>query len=367
MAMTRDQLAETGITSRKVLLVYTGYSTFVQADHEMLASFSQVTPYNFRPVKGPLATIRELVRQLFFLFSRWKQYDLIFIWFADTHAFLPVWYGRMRKIKTAVVIGGFDAVSIPEIKYGLYCSNRVRQFLGRFSVRNATVLLPVDGSLVENTNYFADKKGKGLPVGINYFVPGIRGKVLVLPTGYDADFWKPVEGIRRKNSVVTVGSIIHWQRWYLKGCDFFTQIAVQIPDMDFHIYGAGDTLLAELKKTKLPHNLHLHGFVLTKELPAIYSSHQIYAQLSLSEGLPNVLCEAMLCGCIPVGSDVNGIPGVIGDKELIVDEFNIPKAVTAIYHAKMLAENNNKQFRNRIVEKFPLTNRKVNLSLLIQS
>ena len=354
------------VKQKKILLIYLNYSSFVRTDYENLSLFCHVTKYHFKAGKDALTLAFQFLKQLFYLLFNAFRFDFLLIWFADTHAFLPVLLGKLFRKKTGLVIGGFDAVSIPDLKYGLYCANKPRQFLGKYAIRNATFLLPVDSTLVENTNYFADNSGKGFPVGVRYFVKDIRGKILVIPTGFDPDFWKPVEGIKRNDSVVTIGSIPDMKRWHLKGCSFLTLIAAEIPEFSFHIYGVSDNMMVELRKHQLPGNVYLHGWVTTEELPAIYSSHMIYAQLSLSEGLPNVLCEAMLCGCIPVGSDVNGIPGVIGNQNLIISEMKTEKAIAAVRYAWSLADQKSELFRNRIIEKYPPENRPIALRSIIE-
>ncbi len=342
---------------KKLILIYLNYSSFVSSDFVNLSLFSQVTRYHFKTGEGLFSLALQMMKQFIYLLFNIYRYDFLLIWFADTHAFFPVLTGKIFGKKTAIVIGGFDAVSIPDMKYGLYCANKPRQVLGKFAIRNATYLLPVDGSLIENTNFFADQSGKGLPVGIRHFVKGIRGKIRVVPTGYDPDFWKPVAGVQRHPSVVTVGSIPDMKRWHLKGCSFLVRIAAAIPELSFHIYGVSDKMRVELEPLQLPGNVYLHGLVSPEELPAVYSSHLIYAQLSLTEGLPNVLCEAMLCGCIPVGSDVNGIPGVIGNKNLIIKEMNVRQAIDTLVYARSLADRCGDHFRSRIIEKFPQVNR----------
>jgi len=358
MAMTGNVITETGDSYRKVLLVYTNYSSFVQADHEMLASFSEVSLYHYRPVKGAFSTLRELLRQLLFLITRRKRYDLILIWFADTHAYLPVSFGRWCKIKTAVVIGGFDAVSFPHLKYGLFCSNPVRQYFGKYVLRNANYLLPVDASLVENLNIYADVTGKGIRQGIKTFVSGIRGRIIPTPTGYDPERWKNNPAVPRKNSVVTVGSVNSGLRWVLKGGDFLALVAREMPDTEFHIYGVSEKMIQDLKQEEMPENLSLHGFTLSGDLPDIYSRHAVYAQFSLSEGLPNALCEAMLCGCIPVGSHVNGIPEAIGDTRLITGKKEVQEAVCVIRAAQAISLIRTDRYRNRIMGLFPQERRK---------
>lgn len=364
MAMTGDPIKERAVATRKVLLVYAAYSTFVQADHVLLSSMGEVSPYHYRPAKGALSTMRELIRQVFFLLSRGKRYDLILTWFADSHAFLPVWYGRLRKINTAIVIGGFDAVSFPELKYGLFCSNRIRQFLGKSALRNAGYLLPVDATLVENINRYADDNGEGIRQGFLTFVSGIRGKIITTPTGYDPDWWNFDPACTRKNSVLTAGSVTNWQRWYLKGCDLLLSAARSMPDTEFHVYGISEPMTAEIRKMEIPRNFFLHGFSDREQLREAFCQHTVYAQFSLSEGLPNALCEALLCGCIPVGSEVNGIPGAIGDDRLTIGKKDVSEAIKVIRLAQELAPTKTDRYRKRIIELFPTEKRRNTFSIL---
>ena len=51
-----------------------------------------------------------------------------------------------------------------------------------------------------------------------------------------------------------------------------------------------------------------------KELVNIYNSYKYYILPSFFEGMPKTLLEAMACGCICIGTDVNGINEVIRDK-----------------------------------------------------
>jgi glycosyltransferase involved in cell wall biosynthesis len=80
----------------------------------------------------------------------------------------------------------------------------------------------------------------------------------------------------------------------------------------------------------------------------------VYAQFSITEGLPNVVCEAMLAGCIPVGSNVGGIPELIETTGILINERSPEIAKKAILDAYNLYENDNSfglQCRKYIVEK----------------
>ena len=90
------------------------------------------------------------------------------------------------------------------------------------------------------------------------------------------------------------------------------------------------------------------------ELPAVLASHAYYIQASIAEGLPNALCEAMLCGCIPMGSNVFAIPHVIGDTGVIFNERSEESFVAAIQELVSRTDLTGERCRERIQRMFPV-------------
>ncbi len=350
---------------KRILLIYTKYSSFVKTDFEILSKAARVDKYQFKPKTG-FAGFKEIFKQFLFLFYNGWKYDIFYIWFADYHSFLPVLFPRIFRKKSLVVIGGFDAVAIPYLNYGLFCSNKIRQFVGKYSIRNANYVCPVDESLIENTNYYALTDKNGLPVGVKKFVKGIKGEIISIATGYDVNFWQPNPKLIRKKSVLTVGYINDWKRWKLKGCDLIQEIASKMPHLEFHIYGLTDNFMLEVQQNTLPQNLFLHKKINIKELPDIYSQHKIYAQFSLSEGLPNVLCEAILCGCNPVGSNVNGITNIILNKKLVLYHKDLKKATKVIENALKVQNEEFLIQQNYILKMFNIDKRRKAIYELIK-
>ena len=72
--------------------------------------------------------------------------------------------------------------------------------------------------------------------------------------------------------------------------------------------------------------------------------------------IPNSVCEAMLCGCLPIGSRVFGIPDIIGNTGIL---FDTEKDLDQIKDYIMLdtGEKESKFARNRIISKFDISRR----------
>lgn len=76
-----------------------------------------------------------------------------------------------------------------------------------------------------------------------------------------------------------------------------------------------------------------------------------YLQLSLTEGFPNALIEAMACGCIPIVSSVGAMPEIVGQtgrvlkKKNIADLNEIIRSLVVAYTTEMVHD-----VRNRAVK-----------------
>jgi glycosyltransferase involved in cell wall biosynthesis len=103
-------------------------------------------------------------------------------------------------------------------------------------------------------------------------------------------------------------------------------LARKFSDCSFTIVGLSDDVAAKLGP--LPANLVIHRFMPQEQFMSLMAESRYVLQLSVSEGFPNALCEAMLCHCIPVGSAVGPVPSIIGDTGYIIENPD-PEYLTA--------------------------------------
>jgi glycosyltransferase involved in cell wall biosynthesis len=269
---------------------------------------------------------------------------IIYIWFADYHSLLPVLFAKVFNLKSYLVLAGYDVVSIPKLHYGSFKSP-IRTFFSKYSIKYTSLNLAVVDSVAKD----AIKK-----------VP--QAKIKILYTGYDKNEFFPA-GLEKEKIVLTVATGNTLQRVKIKGIDVFCKLAKEMPKYFFIIIGLGTE--AKHKLGNLPNNLKVIGKVPQKKLLIFYQKAKVYAQFSMTEGLPNVVCEAMLCECIPVGFNVGGIPIAIGDAGFISDGKDIHKLMAIIDQAMNADPNLGKKARKRIINKFPIEQRERMLKNLL--
>ncbi len=348
---------------KTVLLLYTNYSTFVAKDFEILKRKYNVITYEFKPQKKLSAMLFQLIKQLFFIIGNITRVDIVYSWFADFHSLIPFVFARLLKKKTIVIVGGFDAVSIPSLKYGLFHKKDLRQRFGVWTYKLSDYILPVDESLIDSMNYYAD--AKGLKVGVKAYVPGLKAIFKSIPTGYNPNNWI-VSNEKRTNSVIAFGYAGNMQKFVGKGYDFIIEVAKQMPDINFHLISIRDKM-KDYAKGIAPSNVTITDSLPQDRLLEELSKNKVYALLSMSEGLPSSLCEAMLCGCVPVGTNVGGIKNVIGNCGFVINKKNVNEAVNAIRKALDVDEDFAKCGRKRISEILPIDLREKELIKILEA
>jgi len=310
---------------QSILFVYVNYSSFVKADLEILSTFANVTKYQFKPGKGIFKTGIEVLKELIFLIFNGFKFDSVFVWFGDYHSMLPVLFAKTFRKKSFVVIGGYDVSTLSEYKYGSF-SNPIRAFFTRNTFRFVDICFPV-----------ADALRKKL------LVINPKAKAETIATSVDAEKFNFREYERPKR-VITVSGTENHQRLMVKGLDRFRELATYLPEFEFILIGATDSVKSHFEP--LPANLTLLPPQQFDQLTQHYEQASFYAQLSRSEGLPNALCEGMLCGCIPVGTNVGDIQITIGSTGLTIDNWKPEVLVDFIR-----LNHNNSQLRNQARER----------------
>jgi len=262
---------------------------FIKRDLELISKIVDVISYNDIPI------LSDYVKNLLvlpLLIKRARMSDFIYGW--RLYNYLAILVGIFTKKPVILVAAGSDTANLPKIKYGeLYYP--IKKLMIKFNLKFTYHIRFVDAHLKDQLEQNIKKRFN------NYSI---------LPTFFDSEFWIPGENERKY--ILTVSTNFRenkqqfFTRFLVKGIDRFIKLAKIFPEEEFLLIGYNVEIFKKFVKN-IPPNLNIIEKLSKKELLSYYQQSKIYCQFSRHEGFPNAVCEAMLCGCHVITSEVNGI------------------------------------------------------------
>jgi len=271
--------------------------------------------------------------------------DIVFSWFASVYGAVAVLWGRLLGKRTVMQVGGVDMAKDDVAGYGTWTS-WWRSLIVGMALRNADHVLVVDESLGKEAMERAGYDGHNIEV---------------LETRFSPEEWYP-EG-DKEACVLTVAVVPDMARVYVKGIDLLIEAARMSPGIRFECVGVHETIA---KRLDPPANLAIHPPRPKGEVLALMQRAKVYCQPSRREGLSNALCEAMLCGCIPVATDVGGSRRAVGETGFVAASVTGSAIADAVAQAMLNERSLGLEARERIKTEFPESRRSIRLSEILE-
>ena len=308
-------------SSLRIAFISTLSTPFIQDDLEMLKRYYrievQIGSGIYHILKIALSCIKS---------------DIAFCWFASTYSSIAVWMMRLLHRKSIIVIGGVDVARDEKLQYGIWLVPWKARFV-RYALKHASKIIAVDDSLGEKARQLAGYNGENMEI---------------VPTGYDINFWK-ISEIHKIKSVLTIAIAEDERRLRVKGIDVLLESAHLLPNIPFTIIGLSERIVLGLN---VPTNVEIIPSMDRKSLLPYYQRTKVYCQPSRHEGMSNVLCEAMLCGCIPVATNVGATQSILGDEGIIVSLGDVSALVSALQRAMQFSEEKGYKVREQVANRF---------------
>ncbi|MEM3063260.1 MAG: glycosyltransferase family 4 protein [Nitrososphaerota archaeon] len=247
------------------------------------------------------------------LFTQRKKVNTV-IFFLGAAFLLPMLVTKIFRKKTTIVITGSSSRSIKEVS-----------IVGAF-------FYPI--MVLEKINYLLSNKivcySENLIQEFN--LKRYINKISIAPHHFlnFAKFKIEKEFNSRNNLVGYVGRLSE-EKGVINLVKAIPEVLKQKPNLEFLIIGDGllrKTLEKFIKRNRLDDKVRILGWIPHENIPDYLNELKMLVLPSYTEGLPNVMLEAMACGAIVLATPVGAIPAIIKDGETgFLIEDNSPESI----------------------------------------
>jgi len=241
--------------------------------------------------------------------------DISITWFVDYHTVFVVFFSKLFRKKSVVIIGGHEVCNMPEINYG-YQRLLFRGFIVRWVLRNATAMVIPSRSYAEKVQDLVALPAHVIPLYSR-------------PDNFALSEEKTKSIVMVANQYLTRDDYIS-----LKGIATYDKVAKELPEYPFYLIGRTDPQIREMFT-----NIRYPGEMNHGELLKVLAKTKVYCQLSYTESFGVSLLEALQSGCIPVVTGKDGMKELVNGNGYSVTYGDVESTVKAIRNAFISPED----------------------------
>jgi glycosyltransferase involved in cell wall biosynthesis len=260
----------------------------------------------------------------------------IWIFFMGEGLLLPVLILKLLR-KTVILSLAASAPKIVEAKKDIFILDRIARFLESINYILSNKIILYSENLIKEWNLerYEDK----ILIAHEHFI--------------DFDKYKIKKRLDERNNLVGYIGRLSEEKGAINFVKAIPEILKERNDLEFLIGGDGqlrDKIERYLDEKDLNDKVKFTGWIPHEELPDYLNKLKLLVLPSYTEGLPNIMLEAMACGTPVLATPVGAIPDVIKDEETsFIMENNSPDCIArniirALNHPNLekIAENGRK-------------------------
>lgn len=331
---------------KKVLLITHDKTSFIDKDIKI-----------FNKLRADHIHIDSNIKYLINVIFTLRKYDMIFVHFANWKSLLLSVMGKIKKYEVYIFICGVDCNSTKSIKNGVFSMSRLSltRLSATFAYKLCTGLLPKWHTMINSINEYT-----GDIEGYSNYVSETINKTCIIPNGYDRRIWLN-KNIDRNIDFLMVAHAKNLKKIKLKGIDTFVRAANLLSNYKFRLIGVSEEFLKN-NNIVLTKNIEAIGQLENYQLVYEYNRSINICLLSLSEGMPNVLFEAMLCGCKPIITNIPIAKDILIDSDRILKSNDDNDIVNTFIHSINSAKSDILKIN---IEEFTINRRKESIGNII--